>query len=116
MTHGTLTNTNSGVEIPAKLSDSANGSAIRAYIDGAATANVFYKHEGWTFTPEKKFPTEVGSVIQVTKWYGKESGPNWRAMLTASGWRFAIDKNTVYSTQELKRDMEIGEFDFEVLL
>lgn len=118
-THGVLTNSNSGVTIPATYYNQG-GIYFNVIIDGMSLdsphTNSFYPSEGWTFEPDKVLPTEIGSVIQITKWHDDASGPEWRALLTRGGWRVAIDHEAMYSASNLEERRANGKFDFEVVL
>ena len=61
-----------------------------------------------------ELPTEIGSVIQITYWAGRElSGPEWRAVLTGGGWAVAIDNDPQYTPAEFFSE---GDPRFKVLL
>ena len=119
---GTITNKETGDTLHGIMSErvlqarNANGFDFR--IDGTQAFNTFFWSD-WDFEPEApKLPTEIGSVIQVTKWCGDDRGQDksCRVMLTAGGWHWAMDRTPSWTAEKLQAKIDNGSIEWEQVL
>lgn len=126
MTHGTIKNNETGVELGFTVQSgdptkTYTGAEFVGTIDGTSCTN-WLRCADWTFTadppPLPEIPAKVGSVLNVTNWAHTDVSKRdeYVVMLTKGGWRFACDMDRLYRASELRGAQERGGFEFEVVL